>query len=213
MFVRNKMTTRPFTVSPDATIIEANEIMEKNAVKRLPVVKDGRLVGVVSKEDVVQASPSKATALSVAEINYLLAKTKISQIMVKNPVTISPDALLEEAAVAMRDNEVGFLPVLDEGKLVGIITETNIFDAFTELLGFRDTGTRLTIEAEDMPGIMASLSAIFAQFGANIMHIAVYRGASGKSAVVVGVQSFNTEEIEKAIEKHGFKILYKLQNR
>ncbi len=95
---------------------------------------------------------------------------------------------------------------------MGIITETNIFDAFTELLGFRD-GTRLTIEAEDMPGIMASLSAIFAQFGANITHIAVYRGASGKSAVVVGVQSFNTEEIEKAIEKHGFKILYKLQNR
>jgi len=213
MFVRNKMTTNPFTITPDSTIPDAHELMTKNNVKRLPVIKNGKLVGVVSREDIAQASPSKATSFSVGELTYLLARTKISQIMTKDVVTISPDALLEEAAIMMRNKEVGFLPVVENGKLVGIITESNIFDAFIELLGFRDAGTRLTIEADDMPGIMASISGIFAEFGANISHIAVYTGASGKSAVVVGTKSLNTEDIEKSIEAKGFKIIYKLQNK
>jgi acetoin utilization protein AcuB len=133
--------------------------------------------------------------------------------MTKNLVTISPDALLEEAAIMMRNKEVGFLPVVEDDRLVGIITESNIFDAFIELLGFRDEGTRLTIEVDDVPGMMASISGIFAEFGANISHIAVYTGSSGKSAVVIGTQSLNTEEIEKSIQAKGFKIIYKLQNK
>jgi len=213
MFVKNKMTTNPFTITPDSTIPDAHEIMAKNNVKRLPVIKNGKLVGVVSREDIAQASPSKATSFSVGELTYLLARTKISQIMTKNLVTIPPDALLEEAAIMMRSNEVGFLPVVEDGRLVGIITESNIFDAFIELLGFRDEGTRLTIEVDDVPGMMASISGIFAEFGANISHIAVYTGSSGKSAVVVGTQSLNTEEIEKSLESKGFKIIYKLQNK
>ncbi len=213
MFVRNKMTTNPFTISPDSTIPDAHEIMARNNIKRLPVVKNGVLVGVVSKEDIAQASPSKATSFSVGELTYLLARTKISHVMKKDPVTIGPDALLEEAAILMRTNEVGFLPVVNEGHVVGIITESNIFDAFIDLLGFRDIGTRLTIEADDMPGIMASLTGIFAEYGANITHVAVYSGPSGKSSVVVGTHSFNTEDIEKSIENKGFKIIYKLQNR
>jgi acetoin utilization protein AcuB len=97
--------------------------------------------------------------------------------------------------------------------LVGIITESDIFDAFIELLGFKELGTRLTIEADDMPGVMANLAGIFAEYGANITHVAVYRGSSGKCAVVVATQSYNTEDIEKSIELRGFKIIYKLQNR
>lgn len=213
MFVKNKMTTTPFTISPDSTIPDAHEIMSRHNVKRLPVVKDGRLVGVISREDIAQASPSKATSFSVGELTYLLSKTKISGIMNKNVITISPDALLEEAATAMRGNDISFLPVLDNGRLVGVITESDIFDAFIDLLGFREPGTRLTIEVEDVPGIMASISGIFAEFGANISHVAVYTGASGKSAVVIGTRTLNTEEIEKSIESKGYRIIYKLQNK
>ncbi len=213
MFVKNKMTTNPFTISPDLTIPDAHEIMSRNNVKRLPVVKDGRLVGVVSKQDIAQASPSKATSFSVGELTYLLARTKISGIMNKNVITISSGALLEEAAIAMRSNDISFLPVVDGSRLVGVITESDIFDAFIDLLGFREPGTRLTIEAEDVPGIMASISGIFAEFGANISHVAVYMGASGKSAVVIGTRTLNTEEIEKSIESKGYKIIYKLQNK
>jgi len=207
------MTANPFTISPDQTIPDAHEIMAQNGVKRLPVMKNGKLVGIVSKEDILRASPSEATTFSIGEITYLLAKTKISQIMSKNPVTISSKALLEEAATLMRDNSISFLPVVDENKLVGIITESDIFDSFIELLGFREPGTRLTIEADDAPGIMSNLTSIIGKTGANISHVAVYRGASGKSAIVVGINSLNTAEIEKSIEDQGFKILYKLQNK
>ncbi len=213
MFVKNKMTANPFTISPDQTIPDAHEIMAQNGVKRLPVMKNGKLVGIVSKEDITQASPSKATTFSMGEITYLLAKTKISQIMTKDPISISSSALLEEAATLMRDNNVSFLPVVDDGKLVGIITESDIFDSFIELLGFREPGTRLTVEADDAPGIMSNLTSIIGRFGANITHVAVYRGANGKSAVVVGINSLNTAEVEKSIEEKGFKILYKLQNK
>lgn len=213
MFVRNKMTANPFTISPDQTIPDAHEMMAQHGVKRLPVMKNGKLVGIVSKEDITQASPSKATTFSMGEITYLLAKTKISQIMTKDPITISSNALLEEAATLMRDNNVSFLPVVDDGKLVGIITESDIFDSFIELLGFREPGTRLTVEADDAPGIMSNLTSIIGRFGANITHVAVYRGANGKSAVVVGINSLNTAEMEKSIEEKGFKVLYKLQNK
>lgn len=133
--------------------------------------------------------------------------------MTKNPITISPNALLEEAAIMMRDRGVSFLPVVDNEKLVGIITESDIFDAFIELLGFREKGTRLTIQADDEPGIMSHLAGIFARHGANIRNLAVYRGgASGKSDVVIGTNSEDTSEIEKEIEAHGYKIIYKLRN-
>ncbi|HHY53074.1 MAG TPA: CBS domain-containing protein, partial [Clostridiales bacterium] len=192
---------------------EAQEIMMQHNVRRLPVVKNGKLVGIVSKEDIERYSPSKATALSMGEITYLLSKTKIKQIMSKHLITVSPDALLEEAAILMRDNDVGFLPVVDDGKLVGIITESDIFDSFIELLGFREQGTRLTIEAIDEPGIMSNLTSIIGEYGANITRVAVYRGSTGKSAIVVSLNSYNTAEIEKAIEEHGFTILYKIQNQ
>lgn len=213
MFVKNKMTANPFTISPDQTIPDAHEIMAQNNVKRLPVVKNGKLVGVVSKEDILRASPSEATTFSIGEITYLLSKTKISQIMSKKPVVISSNALLEEAATLMRDSDISFLPVVDNDKLVGIITETDIFDSFIELLGFREPGTRLTVEADDAPGIMSNLTSIIGRFGANINHVAVYRGGNGKSSVVVGFNSLNTAEIEKSITDQGFKILYKLQNK
>lgn len=214
MFVKSKMTANPFTISPDQNIPDAHEIMSKNNIRRLPVVKDGKLVGVVSKDDIARSSPSKATSLSINELTYLLAKTKISKVMTKNPITISSNALLEEAAILMRDNNVSFLPVVDGGKLVGIITESDIFDSFIDLLGFREKGTRLTIEVNDEPGIMSHLTGIFTIYGANITHVAVYRGTSvGKSVIVTGINSLNTTEIEKAIEAHGYKILYKLQNK
>lgn len=213
MFVKNKMTANPFTISYDQTIPDAQEIMMQHGVKRLPVLKNGKLVGIVSKEDIVRSSPSAATSFSIGEITYILAKTKIKDIMTKDPVTISSSALLEEAATLMRDNDVSFLPVVDNDKLVGIITESDIFDSFIELLSFREPGTRLTVEVEDAPGIMSNLTSIIGKYGANINHAAVYRGANGKSAVVVGINSLNTAEIEKSIEDQGFKILYKLQNK
>ncbi|HOJ12640.1 MAG TPA: CBS domain-containing protein, partial [Clostridiales bacterium] len=152
MNVKSRMTSNPYIISPDATIAEALEIMRKNNIRRLPVVKNGKLVGIVTEREMQEVTPSKATTLSVFELNYLLSKTKVSAVMTRDVITVSPDSLLEEAAVLMRDNRVGALPVIQDDRVVGIITETNIFDAFIDLLGFRDSGTRISVEVEDSPG-------------------------------------------------------------
>jgi len=213
MFVRLRMTANPFTVSPDATVPEAMELMSAKGVRHLPVVDAGRVVGVLSHSDIAAAGPSRATTFSAGEINYLLAKLKVAKVMTRDPITISPDALLEEAAVLMRDHKIEMLPVVDAGKLVGVITESAILDAFIELLGFRDPGTRLTVDATDAPGVLSRLTAVTAKHDANIQHLAVYRGEGDRSIVVVGVNSLNTDQIESDLDAEGFRVLYKLQNR
>lgn len=212
MIVRSRMTSNPYTISPDATIAEALEIMRKNNIRRLPVVKNGKLVGIVTEREMQEVSPSKATTLSVFELNYLLSKTKVSAVMTKNVITVSPDSLLEEAAVLMRDNRVGALPVTQDGKVVGIITETNIFDAFIDLLGFRDSGTRISVEVEDSPGILANVANVIKSFGANITHLVVYRSQTGKSGIVIRVNTINTDDMISALENKGYKVTSVLKN-
>lgn len=212
MFVKSRMTAKPFTVTPDNTVPEAVAIMTAQRVRHLPVLSEGRVVGVVSQGDLAAAGPSRATTFSAGEINYLLAKLKVGKVMTRNPILISPDALLEEAAVLMRDNKIEMLPVVDDGKLVGVITESAILDAFIEILGFRDKGTRLTIEAPDSPGTLSRLSGITGQHGANITHLAVYRGMGDHSTVVVGLNVLDTAELEAEMEAAGFRVLYRLQN-
>lgn len=211
MFVKNRMTANPFTVTPDNTIPEAAALMEKHSVRHLPVVSEGHVVGVLSRGDIAAAGPSQATSLSAGEITYLLNKLKVGKVMTREPITISPDALLEEAATAMRDNKIEMLPVVDGHELVGVITESAILDAFIELLGFRDAGTRLTVDASDAPGVLARLAEATARHHANIQHVAVYRGAD-HSTVVVGVNTTNTDALEADLAADGFAVLARLVN-
>ena len=212
MNVRSRMTSNPHIISPDATIAEALELMRKNNVRRLPVVKNGALVGIVTEREIQEVSPSKATTLSIFELNYLLSKTKVSAVMTKDVITVTPDTLLEEAAVLMRDNRIGALPVVENNKVVGIITETNIFDAFVDLLGFREIGTRITVEVEDTPGILADVAGVIKGFGANITHLVVYRSSLGKSVIVIRVNTTNTDDMIIALEKQNYKVTSILKN-
>ncbi len=212
MYVKNRMTSNPYTISPDATIAEALELMRHNGIRKLPVVKGGELVGIVTEREMLEVSPSKATTLSVFEVNYLLGKTKVSQAMTKDLITISADALLEEAALLMRDNNISTLPVLDGEKLCGIITETDIFNAFIELMGFGDIGARIAVVVQDSPGILADIAQVIKEFGVNITHIAIYRGESGFSDVVIRVNTQNTDDMVKALENHGYKVISVLKN-
>jgi len=211
MFVRTRMTANPFTVTPDNSVPEAQAVMRQHGVRHVPVVSGGRVVGVLSKSDVAAALPSPATSLSAAELTYLVGKLKVGAVMSSQPITISPDALLEEAARAMRDNKVQMLPVVAGDELVGVITESAILDAFIELLGFRDQGTRLTVDASDAPGVLARLGQAAARHHANIQHVAVYRG-SDRSTVVIGVNTPNTEALEADLAAEGITVLAKLVN-
>jgi len=126
-YVRDWMTQNPITVDPKTTLPEAHKIMKDRRIRRLPVMDRGNLVGIVTLGDIREAEPSDATTLSIFELHYLLAKLTIGEIMTREPITISVDATMREAAKMMLQNKIGGLPVMDDGKLVGIITESDIF--------------------------------------------------------------------------------------
>jgi len=126
--VKDWMTRDVVTITPDTTLPDAHRLMDEKGIRRLPVLKDGRLVGIVTRGDVRGAEPSSATSLSIWELHYLLAKLTITEVMTRNPITISQDATIGEAAQVMLDSRISGLPVVDSGgKVVGIITESDIF--------------------------------------------------------------------------------------
>ncbi len=211
MYVRNSMTKSPYTITADASIADAVAVLREKGLRRLPVVDGEKLVGLLTENDIQKVSPTKATSLSIFEINYLLSKLTVKDAMSKKPITIETGNLLEEAAIIMRENKIGTLPVVENGKLVGIITESDIFDAFINLLGFRDIGNRITIEAKDVPGAMADIANIYKLFDINISHIAVYGGV-GTRDIVIRSAALDTEELEKKLSEQGYKIKHVLKN-
>ncbi|NLG85073.1 MAG: CBS domain-containing protein [Firmicutes bacterium] len=210
MFVRNWMTIKPVTVTEDVPVLEAGEIMRKNGFARLPVVRDGRLVGIVTEMDIMRVSPSPATTLSVFEMNYLLSKLTVKDVMTKNPKTIAPEATLEEAAVLMRDYKIGALPVVEGGKLVGIITESDIFDAFIILMGLREAGSRITLEVEDRVGVLAEITHLIKERGINIVTIATFtpqkEGDHGQ--LVLRLDTEDPAALVEDFAAHGFRVLH-----
>jgi CBS domain-containing protein len=131
--VKDWMSGRVITISPDQTLPEAHEIMKKRKIRRLPVVEDGALVGIITLGDLREAGPSDATSLSIFELNYLLARVKVEEIMTRDPLTVSPQTGLTEAAKLMLHHKIGGLPVVEGNTVVGIITESDIFRAYVRL--------------------------------------------------------------------------------
>lgn len=171
MLVKDKMTTKIITIEPQTTVPDALALMEEKRVRRLPVVEMDRLVGIVTLLDLVRASPSPATSLSIWELNYLLAKLPVKEIMAKKLYTVKMDTPIDEAAAMLRENRIGGLPVVDNGKIVGIITETDIFAAFMEMLGVSRGGLRLTLELPDRSGALAEAAELLRNFGVTIVSV------------------------------------------
>jgi acetoin utilization protein AcuB len=208
MFVKERMTVNPTTISDMSPIIEAGEIFRKNDFARLPVMHDGKLVGMITQGDLLKVSPSQATTLSVWELNYVLAKLLIKEAMTKNPITITPEATLEEAALLMRDKEIGALPVVDQGKLVGIITESDIFDAFLDLMGLKRTGTRISIDLENRIGVIAEITDLIRAEGINIVSLALFHRDNTSGELVLRLDSPKSEKAVEKLKIKGFKVLH-----
>ncbi len=199
MFVKDKMTPNPVTVTPDVSISTAFGIMKEQSFRRLPVVQGGKLVGIVTEKELQQVSPSKATALSVFELNYLLEKTTIKDAMSRDPITVQDDDLIEKAALLMRTNKVGALPVMHGDRLVGVITESDIFDAFIDTMGFRNPGVRLDLRLENRAGSVASVINAISQAGGNITHLTMH----GDGELIVRISEENSETVVKALTDGG----------
>ncbi len=177
MLVHERMSKNPITVAENTPINSALKLMRDKKVRRLPVLNDkGDLVGIVSERDLLYASPSPATSLSIHELHYLLSKITVREVMTKDVITVSEYTPLEEAARIMADNKIGGLPVMRNGKLIGIITESDLFKIFTEILGARDMGVRLSMLVPEQPGILAEITGAIAKLGGNIISLGTFLG-------------------------------------
>jgi acetoin utilization protein AcuB len=209
MLVGDRMTSPPITVTPDTSIDHALELMREQQVRRFPVVDArGKLVGIVSEKDLLYASPSPATTLSVYEIPYLLSKIKMRDLMTKEVITVTKDTPLEEAARIMADNKVGGVPVTQGKEVVGIITETDIFKILLEMLGAREEGVRLSMLIPEEKGTLAKLAGKIAELGGNIVALGATMGDDPSNReLVVKVTDVPEKQLVSAMEALGLEIL------
>lgn len=207
MNVKNYMTSNVVTVSEDTKVLEALDLMKDHNFHRLPVVRNGKMVGLITEEIIQENSPSTATSLSIHEMNYLLTKTTVGDIMHKKVVTIQAEDLLEAAAASMLENEVGVLPVVEAGdKVIGIITDKDLFRAFIDVMGYNNKGSRIVIDiVEDHSGILENITNILAEDQVSINQIAVYR-QSEMTQVVIQMDSLKIEEITEILTIEGYTV-------
>jgi acetoin utilization protein AcuB len=209
MLVGERMTRDPVVIHDDTPIDEAMKVMRDNKVRRLPVLnKKGALVGIVSERDLLYASPSPATSLSIYELHYLLSRIEVAGVMTKEVITVTEDTPLEEAARIMADNKIGGLPVMSDGELVGIITETDLFKIFLELLGAREMGVRLTMLVPDEKGMLAKVTGKIAELGGNIVSLGTFLGEDPTNALLtIKVQDVEEKDLVKAMEPLAMKMV------
>jgi acetoin utilization protein AcuB len=210
-FMREKIQRNPATIGPEASFFDARNLIHEKGVRHLPVVdKNNMLVGIVTDRDIREAAPSDATLLSVQELNYLLGKLKVSSFMTRKDklVTITPDTIIEEAVQLMHDNKIGCLPVLEQGKLYGLFTETDALDHLVDIFGFKQTGTRLTLALEDKPGTMLGILEVFKKHNINIISIVTPSFmVEGKRIAAIRIKTEDYKDVVKDLEKAGYDVL------
>lgn len=206
MLVRDRMTPNPITITPDISVTEALRLMGDKKIRRLPVVeRNGKLVGIVSDRDLFQASPSPATSLAIWEIHDLLAKLTVDKTMATDVITVTEETPLEEAARVMVDRRIGGLPVMRGDALVGIITESDLFQALLELLGGRRHGVRLTVTTTGAKGTLADVAQTIYQAGGDIVGLGfseVDGGASDTWVNTFKVQGVDKDKLVEAVRPH-----------
>ena len=207
MAVKDFMTRKVVYISPNTTIAHAADMMREQKLHRLPVIENDQLVGLVTEGTIAEASPSKATSLSIYEMNYLLNKTKVGDVMIRDVVTISQFASLEDATYLMLKNKIGILPVVDNEQLYGVITDRDIFKAFLEVSGYGEEGVRLRFVTENKVGVLEQIIRLLVEENLNISNTVNISRKDGK--VVIEVQldgNIDTALLKKKFEEHAFEL-------
>ena len=209
MLVESRMTPHPIVVHLDTSFEDALQLLREKKIRRLPVIdKQGNLVGIVVEKDLLYASPSPATSLSVFEVHYLLSKLQVKDVMTKRVITVGEDCPLEEAARIMVGHKIGSLPVLRDKKLVGIITETDIFKIMAEAIGGREKGIRIALRVPNQKGVLAKLAGNVAEVGGNIVSLAVFLSSDAQHReITFKAQDADRDALVKAAEKSGAQVV------
>ena len=207
MAVKDFMTRKVVYISPDTTIAHAADIMRDQKLHRLPVIENDKLVGLVTEGTIAEASPSKATSLSIYEMNYLLNKTKVKDVMIHNVVTISQYASLEDATYLMLKNKIGILPVVDNEQVYGIITDRDIFKAFLEVSGYGEKGVRMRFVTEDEVGVLSHIIALLVEENLNISNTVNIPRKDGKVFIEVQIDGdIDLDSLKAKFEAHNIKV-------
>ncbi len=209
MLVRKKMNKNLVTIEKNERMTVAKKILKEKNIRHLPVVEGKKLIGLVTNMDIRKAEASPATSLEIRELHYLLDKLTVQEIMTRNVLTISPDISVEEAATLLHDNKIGCLPVVEDGNLVGIITEDDVMEILIEVMGMKEKGSRLEVLADDKSGALAEITRIIKEHNVNITSVVTDAADEpGKRVVVFKLKTFYFEPIKKALEAAGFPVLY-----
>lgn len=216
MLVRDWMSSKIMTVDENTSMMKAVRIMKDSKIRRLPVVKDKKLVGIVTDRDLKEASPSKATTLDVHELYYLLSEIKIKDIMTKSLIAIGPDESVERAAVLMLENKISGLPVVEDDKLVGIITETDVFRVLTSITGVHRGGFKVALDLPEIPGTTQAVINSIRSHGGRIMSVMTSYDVpdEGHRHVFVRIGNIEGERWEKLLKelKTHFHVLYTVED-
>ena len=193
MFVGERMSRPVISVTPDTPINDVLAMFRKERIRRAPVMENGKLVGIVSERDLLYATPSSVTTLSVWEMHYLISKVVVKDVMAKQVITVDQDTPIEEAARIMADKKIGGVPVVSGANVVGIITETDLFKILLELMGARQKALRVTATIPDQPGELAKLTQTVAQNGGNFISFGMFSGPDANTRAV----TFKVDGLEK----------------
>lgn len=213
MLVKEWMTKNPLVVDENTSIMKATQLMKEHRIRRIPVVREGRLVGIVSDRDIKEAAPSKATSLDVHELYYLLSEIKVKDIMTPNPLVLVETDSVERAAVIMLENKISGLPVINEDwEVVGIITQTDILKVMISISGIYHSPIQLAIEMEDKSGALHELLVAMREQGARVVSVLTSKDnvPEGFREVYIRIQDMNDDDLEKMKEviSKKYKILY-----
>ncbi len=201
MLIKNWMTRDPITITDETSMIKAIHIMKEHRFRRLPVLHQEHLVGMITDRDLKEASPSKATTLDVHELYYLLAELQVKEIMSRNPISVFEDDTVERAAQSMLEHTISGLPVLDRaGKLVGIITQSDVFRAFMHITGIQQGGVQFALRLEDRPGLIKEVVDLLREKGARFVSLLTSYTATqeGFREVYIRVKNLTPEGVAAA---------------
>jgi len=204
------MTSDPVVITTDTSLKEALELVRSKPFRHLPVLdENGKLVGIVTEKSLVYASPTSTTALSVFEVDYILSRTKVGQIIQGSVVTVGPDWPIEEAARVMVDRRIGCLPVVEDDKLIGIISDTDIFRVFVEGLGGGHPSLRITVVVPEKVGSLARITNRVVALGGNIYSLGIFWGERPEDRVIVfRLEAVDRETAVQALEDDGIQVIH-----
>ncbi len=210
MLVRDRMSPDPVTITTDTSLKEALDLVRSKPFRHLPVLDEsGELVGIVTEKSLVYASPTPTTTLSVFEVDYILSRTKVGQIIQGQVVTVEPDLPIEEAARVMIDHQIGCLPVVENGKLVGIISDTDIVRVFVEGMGGGYPSLRVTVVVPEEVGSLARVTSRVAALGGNIHSLGIFWGDRPEDRVVAfRLEGVDRETAVQALESDGIQVVH-----